>query len=84
MTWTWQMSYALAAPAFALLAAGCVWLSDVLFDRIELRKKERRLRERREALAGSGADFAGDGIGVSQSYHATARFAEGHGGTPDA
>ena len=35
--------YALAAPAFALLAAGCVWLSDRLFDHLERRREERKL-----------------------------------------
>jgi hypothetical protein len=77
MTWTWQMSYALAAPAFALLGAGCVWLSDRLFDHLEQRRQALRLEQRRRSRA------ADEASGTSQAYQITVQYAPGRGGAPD-
>jgi hypothetical protein len=81
MTWTWQMGYALAAPAFALLGAGCVWLSDRLFDHLEQRRQERNLEQRRSTAAAVAGSV--DVVGTSQSYQINVQYAEGRGGAPD-
>lgn len=75
------MSYAVAAPAFALLGAGCVWLSDRLFDRLELRRQELKLEQRRRSRAADAS--SADATGTSQAYQITVQYAQGRGGAPD-